>query len=112
MSADQPSGARVRNALLTALGILGAVVLVAVASRGSTGAGQNGVRRPSDTLVDILFSLYILMIVAGGLLVALLALTVEGVLALVERVVTPAPLRRVKRRAARAGQFAPATGDA
>jgi osmoprotectant transport system permease protein len=51
-------------------------------------------------------------IVAGGLLVALLALTVEGVLALVERVVTPAPLRRVKRRAARAGQFAPATGDA
>jgi osmoprotectant transport system permease protein len=51
-------------------------------------------------------------IVAGGLLVALLALTVEGVLALVERVFTPAPLRRVKRRAARAGQFAPATGDA
>jgi osmoprotectant transport system permease protein len=51
-------------------------------------------------------------IVAGGLLVALLALTVEGVLALVERVVTPAPLRRVKRRAVRAGQFAPATGDA
>ena len=32
-------------------------------------------------------------IVAGGLLVALLALLVEGVLALVERVVTPAPLR-------------------
>ena len=51
-------------------------------------------------------------ILAGGLLVALLALAVEGILALVERVVTPAPLRRVKRRAARAGRIAPATGDA
>ncbi len=62
------TNARVRNALLTALGILGAVVLVAVASRGSTASGQNGVRRPSETLVDILFTLYIVMIVAGGLL--------------------------------------------
>ena len=51
-------------------------------------------------------------IVAGGLLVALLALSVEGILAVVERLVTPAPLRRIKRRAARAGRIAPATGDA
>ena len=35
---------------------------------------------------------------AGGFLVAVLALVVEGVLALVERVVTPRPLRRVRRR--------------
>jgi osmoprotectant transport system permease protein len=51
-------------------------------------------------------------IVAGGLLVAGLALAVEGVLALVERVVTPAPLRRIKRRAVRSGKVATAVGDA
>ncbi|SDY11887.1 osmoprotectant transport system permease protein [Micromonospora pattaloongensis] len=47
-------------------------------------------------------------ILAGGLLVALLALAVEGVLALLERLVTPRPLRRTggraRRRAAAAGQ--------
>jgi osmoprotectant transport system permease protein len=48
-------------------------------------------------------------ILAGGLLVALLALAVEGILALVERAVTPAPLRRTRRRADR---VAVATGDA
>jgi osmoprotectant transport system permease protein len=37
-------------------------------------------------------------VVAGGLLVALLALLVEGVFALVERLVTPRPLRRSRRR--------------
>ncbi len=36
-------------------------------------------------------------VLAGGFLVALLALTVEGVLALVERLVTPRPLRRAPR---------------
>jgi osmoprotectant transport system permease protein len=40
-------------------------------------------------------------VLAGGLLVALLALLVEGVLAVVQRAVTPRPLRRVRRRAAR-----------
>jgi osmoprotectant transport system permease protein len=40
-------------------------------------------------------------ILAGGLLVTLLALTVEGVLAVVERLVTPPPLRRARRRADR-----------
>jgi osmoprotectant transport system permease protein len=40
-------------------------------------------------------------IVAGGLLVALLALAVEGVLAVVERAVTPRPLRRVRGRGGR-----------
>jgi osmoprotectant transport system permease protein len=51
-------------------------------------------------------------LVGGAILVAGLALAVEGILALVERLVTPAPLRRVRRRAARAGKIAPATGDA
>lgn len=40
-------------------------------------------------------------ILAGGLLVALLALAVEGILAIVERIVTPRPLRRTRRRADR-----------
>jgi osmoprotectant transport system permease protein len=40
-------------------------------------------------------------ILAGGLLVALLALSVEGILAVVERLVTPPPLRRERRRASR-----------
>lgn len=37
-------------------------------------------------------------VLAGGLLVAVLALLVEGVLAVVERLVTPAPMRRARRR--------------
>jgi osmoprotectant transport system permease protein len=37
-------------------------------------------------------------IVAGGLVVALLALLVEGLLAVVQRLVTPRPLRTVRRR--------------
>ena len=40
-------------------------------------------------------------ILAGGLLVALLALMVEAVLAVVERAVTPKPLRRARRRVGR-----------
>ncbi|MEV0714928.1 ABC transporter permease [Asanoa sp. NPDC050611] len=40
-------------------------------------------------------------ILAGGVLVALLALLAEGVLALLERLVTPAPLRPARRRADR-----------
>jgi osmoprotectant transport system permease protein len=48
-------------------------------------------------------------ILAGGLLVALLALLVELVLAVVERAVTPRPLRRSRERADRAA--AAAIGD-
>jgi hypothetical protein len=62
------SSARVRNAFLTAVGILGAIVLVAIAARGSTPAGRGGTRRPTETLVDILFSLYILMMIGGAIL--------------------------------------------
>lgn len=40
-------------------------------------------------------------ILAGGLLVALLALLVEGTLAMVERMMTPRPLRRSRRRSGR-----------
>jgi osmoprotectant transport system permease protein len=45
-------------------------------------------------------------ILAGGFLVAALALLVEGVLAVVERAVTPRPLRRARGRAGRRAQAA------
>ena len=46
-------------ALLTALGVLVALVVVAIAARGSTSAGEGGARGPSDALLDILFTLYL-----------------------------------------------------
>lgn len=49
-------------------------------------------------------------IIAGGVLVAGLALLVEGVLSLVERVITPRPLRRVRRVASRRAADATAGG--
>jgi hypothetical protein len=60
--------ARARRALLTTLGVVTALVVVAVASRGSTSGGDGRVRDPGDTLLDILFTLYILAIVAGAVL--------------------------------------------
>ena len=62
------SNARVRNALLTTFGVLAALVLVAVAARGSTPVGDGATRRPSDALLDVLFSFYLAAIVAGALL--------------------------------------------
>jgi osmoprotectant transport system permease protein len=46
-------------------------------------------------------------IIAGGFLVAVLALLVEATLAVVQRAVTPRPLRRARRGAGRAGRAAP-----
>jgi hypothetical protein len=57
---------RGRNAVLTALGVLVALGLVAVASRGSTSPGSGGARRPADTLLDILLSLYLVSLLAGA----------------------------------------------
>lgn len=69
------SNARGRKALLTGIGVLAALVLVAVASRGSTDTGGGGASRPADMLVDLLFTLYLLVLVAGAILfVYLLAL--------------------------------------
>lgn len=62
------SNARVRNALLTTLGVLTALVLVAVAARGSTPVGDDATRQPSDALLDVLFSLYLAALVVGGVL--------------------------------------------
>jgi hypothetical protein len=59
-----------RNALLTGAGVLVALAVVAIAARGRTPIGESGVRSPSGTLVDILFSLYIVALVAGAVLFA------------------------------------------
>ena len=64
----EPRG--LRNALLTGAGVLVALAVVAIAARGQTPIGENGARSPSSTLVDILFSLYIVALVAGAALFA------------------------------------------
>ncbi len=64
-----------RSTLLTTLGVLAALALVAVAARGSTSAGDAGVRKPSELLLDILVSLYIVALGLGlVLLVVMLVL--------------------------------------
>jgi len=59
---------RSRSAFLTGAGILLAVGLVAIAARGSTSFGDGAARRPSDTLIDILLSLYLVAMAAGAIL--------------------------------------------
>ncbi len=62
------SNARGPKALLTGIGVLTALILVAVASRGSTATGDGGTSRPADTLVDLLLTLYVVSLVAGAIL--------------------------------------------
>jgi NADH:ubiquinone oxidoreductase subunit 6 (subunit J) len=59
---------RGRTALLTTLGVLGAIVVVAIASRGPVAAGEGGARGPTQTLVDVLFTLYLLLIAGAVIL--------------------------------------------
>ncbi len=59
---------RARNALLTALGVLTALTVVAIAARGSIPTGEGGTRKPTKTLIDILFTLYLLVIAASAVL--------------------------------------------
>jgi len=69
------TSARTRNAILTAVGVLAAILLVALASRGSTSLGDSATRKPSDALTDILFAIYIVALVGGAVMfVYLLAL--------------------------------------
>jgi hypothetical protein len=63
------SSSRGRGAFLTVAGVLVALGVVAIASRGSTGTGGGGARRPTDTLLDIMLSLYIVVLVAAALFV-------------------------------------------
>lgn len=71
----EPSAARIRNGLLIGVGVLASLVVVAVASRGDTPAGDDRARSPGDTLLDVLFTLYLLAMAAGAIMfVALLVL--------------------------------------
>ena len=61
-----------RGTVLTTLGVLAALAVVALAARGAVQAGNPGSRRPADGLLDALFSLFLvamgLGIVALGLI--------------------------------------------
>jgi Domain of unknown function (DUF4129) len=63
---ESNAGSRPLRPLLTLVGVLVSVAIVAVASRGSLPLGEEGGRRPTDTLVDLLFTLYVLMLAVGA----------------------------------------------
>ena len=56
---------RRRGTLLTLLGVVAALAIVAVAARGDTPIGEAGTRRPADGLLDVLFSLFVLLMGLG-----------------------------------------------
>ena len=58
--------------LLTALGVLAALAVVAVAARGSLPEARPGTREPSETLLDLFFSLYLVGIGLGFVLLLVL----------------------------------------
>ena len=59
---------RAGSAALPALVVLALVAVVAVAATGSVSRGSTESRAPSDSLLDTLFTLWILALVAGGVL--------------------------------------------
>ena len=59
---------RGRGTLLTLLGVVAALAIVAVAARGDTPIGEGGTRRPADGLLDVLFSLFVLLMGLGVVL--------------------------------------------
>lgn len=61
-------GGRAGRAALPALAVLVLVAVVAVAATGSVPGGSGESRAPSDALLDTLFTLWILAVVAGGVL--------------------------------------------
>jgi len=60
---------RAGSAALPALVVLVLVAIVAVAATGSVPRGSTDSRAPSDTFLDTLFTLWIVAVVAGGVLV-------------------------------------------
>lgn len=64
--------ARIRNALLLGGGVLASLAVVAIAARGDTPAGDDRARSPGDTLLDVLFTLYLLATAAGAVMFVVL----------------------------------------
>jgi hypothetical protein len=61
---------RATGVVLPALVVLGLVAVVAVAARGSTPSGGGETRPPSESLLDTIFSLGLVAVVLGGVLLA------------------------------------------
>ena len=81
-----------RGTALTTLGVLAALAVVAVASRGGVEAGRPGSRRPADGLLDAVFSLFLVAMGLGiVLLVLILYLNRDAIRA------SPEPRRRRQR---------------
>jgi len=73
-SSPQSNRGSARGTLLTVLGVVAALAIVAVAARGDTPIGQAGTRRPADGLLDVLLSLFLLLMAFGVLLFCYLLL--------------------------------------
>lgn len=65
MKSESKRDGRGRRTLLTVGGVLLALAVVALASRGATPVGEAGTRRPSQRLIDYAISLYLLLMVVG-----------------------------------------------
>jgi hypothetical protein len=68
------TSSRGRKAFLTALGMVTVLVVVAIASRGSIPAGEGGAHGPTQALMDIFFTLYLLVIASSAVLLLYLFL--------------------------------------
>ena len=69
-----------RRALLGLAALVLLLVAVAVASTGSVPVGSGGTRRPSDSFLDVLISLYLLLMVFGvGLWIYILVIRKDAV---------------------------------
>ena len=75
------SSSRSRGTLLTLLGVVAALGIVAIAARGDTPIGQAGTRRPADGLLDVLLSLFLLLMGFGVVLFCYLLLLRKDALA-------------------------------
>jgi Domain of unknown function (DUF4129) len=72
---ESNAGPRTLRTTVTVLGVLASVAVVAVVSRGDIAAGEDGGRKPSETLVDVAFTLYLVLLAVGAVFfVYLLAL--------------------------------------
>ena len=59
---------RATSVVLPALAVLALVTVVAIAATGSTPGGSDRTRAPSDSLLDALFTLWLVAMAAGGVL--------------------------------------------